>query len=93
MYLRECMIENVGPVEFVDLTLPFSEEGKPKPVVLVGPNGSGKSILLSHVVDALIEFAKKAYRDILLGQGFLNPFLRSWEGPTNTSAKTSGWHC
>lgn len=68
MYLRECLIENVGPLEFVDLLLPFDEDGMPQPLILVGRNGSGKSILLSHVVDALIEFAKSAYQDILAGQ-------------------------
>ncbi len=58
MYLRECLLENVGPLESIDLTLPFDGDGNPKPAVLVGRNGSGKSILLSHMVDALIEFAK-----------------------------------
>jgi predicted ATP-binding protein involved in virulence len=60
MYLEEILLENVGPLEFADLSLPFDENGNPKPVVLVGRNGSGKSILLSHIVDALIEFAKNA---------------------------------
>jgi ABC-type sulfate/molybdate transport systems ATPase subunit len=45
MYL-ECLLENVGPLEFVDLSLPFDEDGNSKPLVLVGRNGSGKSILL-----------------------------------------------
>jgi energy-coupling factor transporter ATP-binding protein EcfA2 len=77
VYLRDCLIENVGPIEFVDLTLPFNENGTPKPVVLVGRNGSGKSILLSHIVDALIEFAKTAYHDILIGQGQLRtPYFK-----------------
>jgi hypothetical protein len=77
MYLQDCLIENVGPLEFIDLTLPFNGDGTPKPVVLVGRNGSGKSILLSHVVDALIEFAKSAFRDILLGQqGTENPYFK-----------------
>lgn len=77
MYLRECLIENVGSLQFLDLSLPFGEDETPKPLVLVGRNGSGKSILLSHVVDALIEFAKGAYQDILDEQGGLqNPYFK-----------------
>ena len=53
----------------MDLSLPLAAEGNPRPVVLVGHNGSGKTILLSHVADALIEFAKVAYEDVLVGQG------------------------
>jgi predicted ATP-dependent endonuclease of OLD family len=68
MYLKECLLENVGPIEFLDLTLPFNEDGTPQPLVLVGVNGSGKSIFLSYIVDALTEFAKIAYRDIVSGQ-------------------------
>lgn len=84
MYLRECLLENVGPLEIVDLSLPFNEEGTPKPIVLVGQNGSGKSILLSHVVDALIEFAKVAYQDILVGQGSVeSPYFKIVGDPIN----------
>lgn len=71
MYLQECLLENVGPIEFpLDLTLPFNEDGTPQPLVLVGVNGSGKSIFLSYIVDALTEFAKIAYTDIVSGQQF-----------------------
>lgn len=83
MYLRECLLENVGPIEFVDLSLPFNEDGAPKPVVLVGQNRSGKSILMSHVIDALIEFVKSAYQNILVGQGSLqNSFFKVVGGTT-----------
>lgn len=92
MYLRECLIENVGPLGYVDLSLPFDDENsRPKPVVLVGRNGSGKSILLSHVVDALIEFAKIAYRDILVGQGGLqNPYFKIVGGSNQRSGEDFG---
>ena len=33
----------------------------PKPIVLVGENGSGKSILLSHIVNGLIEAKRRAF--------------------------------
>ena len=60
MYLRECLLENAGPIGSMELTLQFNKDGSPKPLLLVGENGSGKTILLSHIVDALIEFAKAA---------------------------------
>jgi len=40
-------------------------------------NGSGKTILLSHVADALVEFAKDAYGDIVAGQQLgVAPYFR-----------------
>src|SRR6478752_10592640 len=91
MYLRECLIENVGPLELVDLTLPFNTDGTPKPIVLVGQNGSGKTILLSHVVDALIEFAKAAYRDVVVGQSSLHiPYFKVLGGANQRSGTAYG---
>ena len=50
-------------------------------MVLVGRNGSGKSILLSHFVDALIEFAKVAYQDIVVGQKTVrSPYFKTVRG-------------
>ncbi len=87
MYLRECLIENVGPIEFFDLTLPFNKYANPKPVVLVGQNGSGKSIFLSYIVDALMEFAKQAYQDVVVGQGHRSPYFKL-TGSTNQRANS-----
>ncbi len=84
MYLKDCLIENVGPISFLDLSLPFNVDGTPKPLILVGKNGSGKSILLSYIADALIEFAKCAYTDAVKGQQSLgySPFFK-FTGPSN----------
>src|SRR5436190_11479072 len=69
VYLKDCFIENIGPIKSIDLSLPFQPNGIPQPIVLVGGNGSGKSILLSYVVDALTELAKQAFSDIVARQG------------------------
>ena len=53
MYTKRIQLINYGPIEKLDIELPFEAE-TPKPVVLVGENGSGKSILLSHIVNGLI---------------------------------------
>ena len=61
MYVKRIQLSNYGPISRVDITCPFDEEGKPKPVVLVGENGSGKSIVLSHIVDGLLSAQQIVY--------------------------------
>jgi hypothetical protein len=52
-------------------------------LVVVGKNGTGKSILLSYIVDALVELAKLSYEDIVTGQQFgISPFFKL-SGPLN----------
>ncbi|NEO55274.1 MAG: AAA family ATPase [Okeania sp. SIO3B5] len=68
MYLRECFIENVGPISKLDISLSLDDSGNPKPLILVGKNGTGKTILLSYILDALAELAKKKFTDIVIGQ-------------------------
>ena len=65
MYLQEIFLQNTGPISECHVKLPFDDEGNPLPVVIVGPNGSGKTIFLSYIVDALFEFAKKPFHDIV----------------------------
>jgi hypothetical protein len=91
VYLRNCLIENVGPLEFVDLSLPLDGEGNPQPVVLVGQNGSGKTILLSHVADAFVELAKVVHEDVLVGQGGVRgPFFKVVGGTTQRTGEDFG---
>jgi predicted ATP-binding protein involved in virulence len=68
MYLRECLIENVGPISALDFSFDVGDDGKPKPAVLVGKNGIGKTIVLAYVVDALAELAKQRFGDVVLDQ-------------------------
>jgi predicted ATP-binding protein involved in virulence len=68
MYLRECLIENVGPMTSFDVSLGFDAAGNPKPVILVGKNGTGKTIVLAYILDALSELAKQHFTDVVVGQ-------------------------
>ena len=53
MYTKRIQIFHYGPIEDLDIEIPFNGDS-PKPVVLVGANGSGKSVLLSHIVNGLV---------------------------------------
>ena len=75
MYLKEIYLENTGPISKCSVELPFAD-GNPQPVVIVGSNGSGKSIFLSYIVDALTEFAKEAFHDIVPSDGPSKPYFR-----------------
>ena len=76
MYLDEIYLENTGPISNCHVHLPFADNRDPQPVVIVGPNGSGKSIFLSYIVDALMEFGKKAFTDIVPSGGVNTPYFR-----------------
>ncbi|NEP82879.1 MAG: AAA family ATPase [Okeania sp. SIO3B3] len=77
MYLRECFIENVGPISELDISLSLDDSGNPKPLILVGKNGTGKTILLAYILDALGELAQKNFDDIVIEQQFLmNPLFK-----------------
>lgn len=82
LYLTNVILENIGPIEKLELEFPFNENGQPVPVVLVGKNGAGKTILLSYIVDALFEFAVQAYRDVLPADGQARAYFKV-TGPTN----------
>jgi len=62
MYLKSIVLENVGPIPKLELTLPFKGE-RPLPTVLVGTNGSGKTTVLSFIVNALIAFKQQVFED------------------------------
>jgi len=76
MYLHEIFLQNTGPISKCHVKPPFDENGNPQPIVIVGPNGSGKTIFLSYIVDALTEFAKRAFTDIVPTDGLSSPYFR-----------------
>ena len=76
MYLKEIYLENTGPISKCHVKPLFGKDEKPLPVVIVGPNGSGKSIFLSYIVDALTEFMKKVFDDIVPPNRLQTPYFR-----------------
>ena len=61
MYLSKIILENQGPIKKFKIDLGTQNQ----PIILVGGNGTGKTILLSYIADALYEFGKQAYTDLL----------------------------
>lgn len=76
MYLDYLYCQNFGPITCAALKMPFTDKGKPKPIVLVGKNGSGKTILMSSVVDSLYEFAADAFEDVASSKGVGHQYFR-----------------
>lgn len=62
MYVKRLQLASYGPIANLDIEMPF-EGDSPRPVVLVGENGSGKTILLSHIVNGLLQAKAAAYPD------------------------------
>ena len=69
MYLRKVTLENVGPIDYLYLIPEFTEEGNPKPIIIVGENGSGKSIFLSYVINGLLVAQQAIYDNTEVEQG------------------------
>jgi hypothetical protein len=71
MYLRRIEIENNGPINYLDFKFPFDAQENPQPVLFVGQNGAGKSILISHIVNAIIDAKSSVYKDTEIEEGMV----------------------
>lgn len=64
MYIKNIRCENYGPIDNLDLNFSFNGQQNPIPVVLVGQNGAGKSLILSSILESLIEIKRQAYQEM-----------------------------
>lgn len=71
MYIKNIVLENVGPINLIKKEFSFNDEGDPIPVILVGENGSGKSIFLSFIVNAVLASKQEVYEDVEVEKGFV----------------------
>jgi len=91
MYLKQAFIENSGPLRSLTLDLAFTDEGFPKPLVLVGTNGGGKTNFLSLVTDALFEAAAAHYSNVLPVEGTGRAWFRVVGGRNVTTGATGSF--
>jgi predicted ATP-binding protein involved in virulence len=68
LYLKRISIQNMGPVDNLELELPFKND-LPMPVCLVGANGSGKSTVLSTIVNGMVVIKGVAFDDAEIEKG------------------------
>ncbi|MBZ7932265.1 AAA family ATPase [Campylobacter sp. RM10543] len=64
MYLEKMIVKNISAIKNLEFTASFTEEGNPKPIVIVGENGSGKTTLLSNVIDSFYEIVAKLFNNV-----------------------------
>ncbi len=76
MYLTDILLRNEGPIETLDLRLPFHGNGLPKPAIFVGANGSGKTVLLATLADSLILMATPHFQDVMPQQGMGHAYFK-----------------
>ena len=87
MYLKNIIIENIGPIGKIDIEMPFFDTKRPKPIIFVGENGSGKTIVLSSIIDALHEIANQSFDDVLPKKGLGYSYFKL-VGPKNQKMNT-----
>lgn len=68
MYFKSIKIENVGPIEKLEIEFPKNGD-YPKPIIVVGENGTGKSIFLSHLVNSLVVGKQHFFDDVEVEKG------------------------
>jgi predicted ATP-binding protein involved in virulence len=68
LYLKRVSIQNMGPIDNLELELPFKND-LPVLVCLVGANGSGKSTVLSTIVNGMVISKGVAFDDAEIEKG------------------------
>lgn len=76
MYLEKIIIKNISAIKNLEFTASFTEEGNPKPIVIVGENGSGKTTLLSSIIDSFYEISSKLFNNVAKMENISRKFYK-----------------
>ena len=69
MYLKNILLDGTGPIKFINIECQLTNNGIPKPVILVGPNGVGKSFAIANVLNALFHIHSNLYNNPVVKDG------------------------
>lgn len=61
MYFKKIEIKNYGCISEFKYQFNFDDQGNPTPCIFIGENGKGKTLLLSNLVDLLVESKRMVY--------------------------------
>ena len=90
MYLKKIAIKNIGPISELNIKLPFTEDGNPKPIIFVGENGAGKTIMLSQIIDSFYEISGTVFSNIKVSKGMGYSYFKI-SGGSITAGKDKGF--
>ncbi len=76
MYLEKIIIKNISAIEYLEINARFTEEGNPKPIIIVGANGSGKTTLLSSIIDSFYEISSKLFNNVAKMENISRKFYK-----------------
>lgn len=91
MYLEKIIIKNISAIKKLEFTTSFTEEGSPKPIVIVGENGSGKTTLLSNIIDSFYEIGNKLFYNIGILENTSREFYKISGDPNLSCNENKGF--
>lgn len=91
MYLKFIGIKNIGAIEELKIEPSFTDEGNPKPIVIVGENGTGKTIFLSSIVDSFYEIAGELFDNVAKRENIKRHFYKIKGTPNLRVGSESGF--
>ncbi|HEC1792910.1 TPA: AAA family ATPase [Campylobacter lari] len=91
MYLKKIIIKNISAIKYFEFTASFTEEGNPKPIIIVGANGSGKTTLLSNIIDSFYEISSNLFSNVAKMENTNRKFYKINGVPNLSFGKNKGF--
>lgn len=91
MYLKFIGIKNIGAIEELKIEPGFTNEGNPKPIVIVGENGTGKTVFLSSIMDSFYEIAGELFDNVAKRENIGRHFYKVKGTPNLRVGSKSGF--